>query len=71
MSFNLRALLVHQEVQDQRYFLFLYFFFFFGVNSCFIVNEILNQNLSLQGNMGLNFQGPKGEKVSEKGIIQP
>ena len=31
-----------------------------------IVNEVLNSNLSLQGNMGLNFQGPKGEKVSRE-----
>lgn len=35
---------------------------FFSIN----VNEILNWNLSLQGNMGLNFQGPKGEKVSKE-----
>lgn len=33
------------------------------------VNENLNGNFSFQGNMGLNFQGPKGEKVSKEKVV--
>lgn len=61
----LRGHLVHQDFQDQRYFLSHYIFYLVWI-LLVIFNEILNWNLSLQGNMGLNFQGPKGEKVSKE-----
>lgn len=64
--FFIRDLLVHQGYQDLRYFPS----FADGDWSCFVFLSVhlwilrADKIYFLQGNMGLNFQGPKGEKVS-------